>query len=162
MSERPEGRKLSYVHEHRVRYRECDPMGVVYHTHYMDWFEEARTEALREMGLPYRELEDSGVMMPVVEAHLRYHRPAYYDDLLHIHTSFSLSPGAARVVFDYSVRRHDADTDLVTGTVTLCFVDTERGRPVRAPERVLAVVELESAADRMQDSTSPRNSTRPT
>lgn len=146
MSERPQVRELAYVHEHRVRYRECDPMGVVYHTHYLDWFEEARTEALRNMGLPYRELEESGVMMPVVEARLRYHRPARYDDLLRIHTRFSLSDSAARVIFDYSVRRNDADDALVTGTVTLCFVDSERGRPVRAPERVLSVVDARPQA----------------
>lgn len=141
MSVRPEPRKLAYVHEHRVRYRECDPMGVVYHTHYLDYFEAARTEALRQLGLPYRELEESGVMMPVVDAHLRYHRPARYDDLLRIHTRFSLSESAARVIFDYVVRRDDAEDPLVTGSVTLCFVDTERGRPVRAPELVLTAVD---------------------
>ena len=58
----------AHRHTHRVRYRECDPMGVVYHAHYLDYFEAARTEALRAWGLPYKALEDAGVQMPVVEA----------------------------------------------------------------------------------------------
>lgn len=155
MSTRPETRELAYVHEHRVRYRECDPMGVVYHTHYLDYFEAARTEALRGLGLPYRELEASGVMMPVVDARLQYHRPARYDDLLRIHTRFSLAETAARVIFDYVVRRDGAEDPLVTGSVTLCFVDAERGRPVRAPERVLAAVD---AVPKPPSKTSPGNS----
>jgi len=61
-----------YTYEHRVRYRECDPMGVVYHTHFVDYFEAARTEALREMGLAYKALEDRGVMMPVVDLGVQF------------------------------------------------------------------------------------------
>ena len=57
---------IRYVYRHRVRYRECDPMGVVYHTHYADYFEAARTEALREIGLAYKTLEEAGVQMPVI------------------------------------------------------------------------------------------------
>jgi len=157
MNARPDSRELDYIHEHRVRYRECDPMGVVYHTHYLDYFEAARTEALRRMGLPYRELEESGVIMPVVDARLRYHRPARYDDLLHIHTRFSLSETTARVIFDYVVRRQQSDTPLVTGTVTLCFVDAESGRPMRAPARILAVTGIDATDEPMTSQTPQRS-----
>ena len=75
---------MTYTHRHRVRYRECDPMGVVYHAHVVDWFEAARTEALREAGLPYRELEESGIIMPVVGLEVAYRSSVYYDDLVEV------------------------------------------------------------------------------
>lgn len=128
---------IRYVYRHRVRYRECDPMGVVYHAHVLDWFEAARTEALREAGLPYRQLEESGVIMPVVEATVRYHQSAKYDDLLEIEAIFP-EPPRVRVPVDYAVRRSGEDAVLMSGRVTLCFVDVERGRPVPAPALVRA------------------------
>ena len=129
---------LRHVHRHRVRYRECDPMGVVYHTHVLDWFEAARTEALREAGLPYRELEDRGVIMPVVEATVRYHASVRYDDLVEVEAVFA-EPPRVRVPIDYAVRRAGEEPVLVSGRVTLCFVDAARGRPVAAPDAVRAL-----------------------
>ncbi|MEO0557518.1 MAG: thioesterase family protein [Bacteroidota bacterium] len=126
---------LRHVYRHRVRYRECDPMGVVYHTHVLDWFEAARTEALREAGLPYKALEDSGIIMPVVEATVRYHSSVFYDDLIEIEAVFAEAP-RVRVPIDYAVRRAGEDAVLLSGRVTLCFVDPKRGRPVLAPESV--------------------------
>ena len=132
---------LSYVHRHRVRYRECDPMGVVYHAHVVDWFEAARTEALREAGLPYRELEESGVIMPVVDLSVKYHASVFYDDLVEVEASFP-SVGV-RLPIDYAVRRAGEEKVLISGRVTLCFVDRERGRPVAPPDRVRAVFDPE-------------------
>jgi acyl-CoA thioester hydrolase len=132
---------LEHRYRHRVRYRECDPMGVVYHAHYVDYFEAARTEALRAHGLPYRALEESGIVMPVVDLSVRYHRSAYYDELLEVHVWFP-EPPAVRIRAEYAVRRMEPDPDdtpLVTGSVVLCFVDRARGRPVRAPASVAAV-----------------------
>ena len=126
---------IRYLYRHRVRYRECDPMGVVYHAHVLDWFEAARTEALREAGLAYRELEASGVIMPVVEATVRYHQSAKYDDLLEIEAVFP-EPPRVRVPVDYTVRRAGESDVLISGRVTLCFVDVARGRPVPAPALV--------------------------
>lgn len=125
--------QFDYVH--RVRYRECDPMGVVYHTHFIDYFEAARTEALREMGLAYKVLEERGVMMPVVDLGVQFKRPAQYDDELVIRAMFS-EPPTSSITITYEVRRKGAPTVLVTGHVTLCFVDAERRRPVRAPADV--------------------------
>lgn len=130
---------FSHVYEHRVRFRECDPMQVVYHTHYIDYFEAARTEALREMGLPYKALQDSGVIMPVVDLGVRYRRSAYYDDLLAI-TSIIKEMPRVRIRIDYEVRRVDEPDLLVTGHVTLCFFDAERQRPVSAPDSVVATL----------------------
>ena len=119
-----------------MRYRECDPMGVVYHTHFFDYFEAARTEAFRALGLSYRELEERGVMMPVVEANVRCRRPARYDDRLLVETRFPSEAPQTRLPTRYAVRREGEEALLVEGEVTLCFVDAERRRPVRAPDDV--------------------------
>lgn len=120
----------------RVRYRECDPMGVVYHTHYIDWFEEARTEALRGLGLPYAQLEQDGVIMPVVDLAVRYSRPARYDDLVEIVTRVDAEIPSTRVRFDYEVWTPEATRPAITAHVTLCFVDAASGRPMQAPQHV--------------------------
>lgn len=123
-------------------------MGVVYHTHVLDWFEAARTEALRARGLPYRELEEAGVMMPVVEVGLRYHAPVHYDDLVEVEALFPEPPGA-RIGVDYRVRRAGESAVLVSGRVVLCFIDARRGRPIPAPAAVRAVfAAAEEAAGR--------------
>lgn len=137
---------IEYLHTHRVRYREADPMGRVYHTHFVDFFEAARTELLREMGLAYKDLEDSGIIMPVVDLAVQYKRPAHYDDLLEILTFVREKP-ETRVRIEYEVRRAGEDAILVTGHVTLCFVDPRRRRPIRAPERFLSVFAEANAAD---------------
>lgn len=123
-----------YIHRHRVRYREVDPMGLVYHAHYVDYFEVARTEMLRDVGLAYKEVESEGVIMPVVDLQIKYHRPAFYDDLLEITARVAEVP-VMRAHIDYEVRREGEDQILTTGHVTLCFVDRARNRPIRAPER---------------------------
>ena len=127
---------LTYVHRHRVRYRECDPMGVVYHTHYLDWFEAARTEALRSQGVAYASLEADGVIMPVIEATVRYHGSARYDDEVEVEASFADVP-RVRVTIDYAVRRAGERAVLVSGRTVLCFVDVARRRPVAAPAAVV-------------------------
>lgn len=122
-------------------------MGVVYHTHFLDYFEAARTEALRAQGLTYRRLEERGVMMPVVEANVRYRRPARYDDLLLVETRFEPERPLVRLPTRYRVRREGEEPVLVEGAVTLCFMDAARRRPVRAPETMRQLfAEPETAA----------------
>ncbi|MEM1054080.1 MAG: thioesterase family protein [Bacteroidota bacterium] len=131
---------MTHAYRHRVRYRECDPMGVAYHTHVLDWFEAARTEALRERGIAYKDIEASGIIMPVVEASVRYHRPVRYDDVIVVETTFTETP-RVRVPIEYVVRRETEADALITGRVTLAVVDRERGRPTLAPPEVLAAFE---------------------
>lgn len=125
----------TYPYHHRVRYRECDPMGVVYHTHYLDYFEAGRTEALRDVGVRYRDLEENGIIMPVVEAQVRYRGPAHYDEVLVIEVSFEEMP-TVRVPIEYTVHRKGEDEALATGHTTLCFMNAERRRPMPPPEAV--------------------------
>lgn len=131
----------TFLYEHRVRYREADPMGIVYHAHYVDYFEAARTEALRSAGIPYKSFEDDGMFMPVVDLSISYKRPARYDDLLEIHTSTALSESKTRLRFDYKVFRKGEPDLLVSGKVTLCFFDRASRRPMRAPENVLELLQ---------------------
>ncbi|MEQ1573485.1 MAG: thioesterase family protein [Vicinamibacterales bacterium] len=118
----------------RVRYAETDRMGVVYYANYLVWFEVGRTEWLRQAGWSYRDMEQDGVSLPVIEAHCEYRQPARYDDELEIRTRAStLTP--VRVRFDYEVVRIPGDTAVAEGHTVHAALDT-RGRPCRLPERV--------------------------
>jgi acyl-CoA thioester hydrolase len=112
-----------------VRYAETDMMGVVYHADYLPWFEIGRTTLLKEMGLPYRQLEADGYRLPVLEVSAKYLRPAVYDDTLTIITRLRDKP-LLRIQLDYEVRR--GDELLATGVTVHAFIDRE-GKPVRPP-----------------------------
>ena len=110
-------------------------MGVVYHTHYLDYFEAGRTEALRSLGIRYRDLESSGIIMPVVDVEVKYQAPAHYDEVIVVDVRFDDIPHV-RVPIDYEVRRRDESDTIVRGHTTLCFMDAERRRPISAPDAV--------------------------
>lgn len=118
-----------------VRYVETDMMGVVYHGNYLPWFEVGRTTLLKELGLPYRQLEEEGFRLPVLEVSARYLRPAVYDDTVTIVTRLHDRP-LLRIRLDYEVRR--GDELLATGHTVHAFIDRE-GRPVRPPASAVAV-----------------------
>ena len=122
----------------RVRYAETDKMGVAYHANYFVWFEVARCDLLRSLGSTYRDLEERGVMLPVIEAHCAYRTAARYDDELEIRTSGALlSP--VRVEFNYAVRRRADGAALADGRTVHAAVDPS-GRPRRLPADVQAVL----------------------
>ena len=116
-----------------VRYAETDMMGVVYHGSYLPWFEVGRTTLLKELGLPYRELESQGFYLPVLELSVKYLRPARYDDTITVVTRLREKP-LLRIELDYEVRR--GDELLATGKTVHAFIDRE-GRPVRPPAKVI-------------------------
>lgn len=116
----------------RVRYAETDQMGYVYYGNYAAYFEVARVESFRHLGLSYKKLEESGVMMPVLEYKTKYIRPAKYDDLLTIKLMITVKP-STRIVFEYEVYNEEKVLLNVAET-TLVFVSTSTGRPVQAPE----------------------------
>ncbi|MFI3266506.1 MAG: thioesterase family protein [Rikenellaceae bacterium] len=115
----------------RVRYQETDCMGVVNHINYINYFEVARTELLRTTGISYRQIEQMGVMLPVIEVAAKYHKPAHYDDELTIKVSLKKKP-SIKVQFEYEIFR--GDELLITGTVVLAFMDATTRRPCRAPQ----------------------------
>ncbi len=112
-----------------VRYAETDMMGIVYHANYLPWFEVGRTTLLKEIGVPYRRLEEEGYRLPVLEISAKYLRPALYDDTLQILSTVREKP-LLRIRLEYEVRR--GDELLATGQSVHAFVDRE-GRPVRPP-----------------------------
>jgi acyl-CoA thioester hydrolase len=112
-----------------VRYAETDMMGVVYHANYLPWFEIGRTTLLKELGVPYRRLEEEGFRLPVLEVSAKYLRPAVYDDTLEVTATVRERP-QLRIRIDYEVRR--GEELLATGNTLHAFVDRE-GRPVRPP-----------------------------
>lgn len=112
-----------------VRYAETDMMGIVYHANYLPWFEIGRTQLLKEMGVSYRQLEAEGYRLPVLEASVKYLRPALYDDTLTVITVLNEKP-LLRIRLEYEVRR--GEELLATGQTAHAFIDRE-GRPVRPP-----------------------------
>jgi acyl-CoA thioester hydrolase len=120
----------------RVRYGEVDRMGVVYHGHYLVYFEQGRTELLRSLGATYRELEEAGTLLVVTEAGLRFHRPGRYDDELSVRTRLSAARGV-RLRFDYEV--HCEELHLASGHTVLAATDPS-GRPRRLPEGLERIV----------------------
>jgi acyl-CoA thioester hydrolase len=118
----------------RVRYAETDQMGVAYHGGYFAWFEVGRTDLLRGRGLTYRELEQEGLRLPVIETHARFLRPAFYDDVLEIRTRLE-AMGGARIAFGYEVHREGTAGPLATASTSHAAVDLE-GRPRRLPQEL--------------------------
>ncbi len=119
----------------RVRYAETDSMGVVYYANYFVWFEVARTDWIRAHGWTYREMEEAGFILPVIEADCRYRRPARYDDEVEIRTHASLT-SPVRLEFRYELHARHADEPLAVGRTMHAAVGRD-GRPRRLPARLL-------------------------
>jgi len=114
-----------------VRYAETDAAGVVYYGNYLTYFEVVRVELLRALGCPITEIEARGVLLPVVEARLKYLRPARLDDLLTVSAGLD-SVGPASFAVDYEVTRDDGLL-LVTGSTRLAVCERETGRAIAVP-----------------------------
>jgi len=111
----------------RVRYAETDQMGYVYYGNYATYFEVARVETFRHIGFSYKEMEDAGVMMPVLEYKTKYIKPAFYDDLLTIKVKIPEKPGV-RIRFEYEVY-NEAGVLLNVSETTLVFINKNTGKP---------------------------------
>ncbi|MBN1867796.1 acyl-CoA thioesterase [Candidatus Sumerlaeota bacterium] len=119
----------------RVTYRDTDQMGFVYYSNYFVYFEMGRTELLRRLGRTYRECEEQGVFLPVLEASCRYLASARYDDLIEIRTRVARWTRAA-LDFEYECRRASDGTLLAAGATHHAFTNAE-GRVVRAGDAIL-------------------------
>ena len=123
-----------------MEYHHTDQMGIVHHSNYVKFFEVARTEWLRAMGITYAEMERRGVMMPIVDVAVKYRNPALYDELISV-TAFVDEAPMARMTFRYEVRGEDG-REIATGSTTLGFIDSQTRRPQRAPQWLLEVIKL--------------------
>ena len=119
----------------RVRYAETDQMGVVYYGNYPQYFEIGRVEALRSLNLSYKEMEEQGIILPVLKLEVKYVAPATYDDLLEIRTEIREMP-STRITFHHEIR-NEAGKLLTIGMVQLVFVDRKPNRPTTAPQYFL-------------------------
>ena len=131
---------ISFETKIRVEYHHTDQMGIVHHSNYVKFFEVARTEWLRAMGVTYAEMERRGVMMPIVDVSVKYRNPALYDELISV-TAFVDALPMARRTFRYEVRGEDG-REIASGSTTLGFIDSQTRRPVRAPQWLLEVIKL--------------------
>lgn len=122
----------------RVRYGETDAMGVVYYGNYPLYLEEGRTEWLRQIGFTYKGLEESGILLPVVNLNIDYKHSAKYDDMLQVTTRLKELP-TAKITFLYEVHNQQEKL-LCKAETTLVFVDKKSGKIRRAPEYLIQAI----------------------
>ncbi|QDH77852.1 acyl-CoA thioesterase [Echinicola soli] len=115
----------------RVRYAETDQMGYVYYGNYAMYFEVARVESLRQVGFSYKDMEDQGVMMPVLENYSKYLKPGRYDELLTVKTTIKEMPGI-KIRFDYEIF-NEVNELIHKGHTLLTFLKKDDHRPCRPP-----------------------------
>lgn len=132
--------KINFTHKTqlRVRYGETDQMGYCYYGNYAQYFEVGRVEALRNIGMSYKTLEEQGVMLPVSEFSVKYKFPAKYDDALSITTQISEIRGA-RLTFDYIIT-NESNQLIATAETTLVFVAKETMRPISPPNSFIELI----------------------
>jgi acyl-CoA thioester hydrolase len=130
---------------YRVCYADTDKMGYVYYGNYARFYEIARVETLRNIGVSYKVLEDAGIGLPVYENYSKYHAPALYDDLLRVDCTLVKMP-SARIEFEYRIY-NQLDELLHEGKTTLVFMDLASKKVVKAPEWLIsAIIEKKSDA----------------
>ena len=112
----------------RAQYYETDQMGVVHHSNYIRWFEEARVDLLRQFGIDYRDMEKRGIIIPVVDMQCSYLTSVRYDDIVEIRLALTKYTGV-RMFFSYEVRFAESGTLAATGHSTHCFIDPS-GKPM--------------------------------
>lgn len=152
-----DGSRLRPVTQARILYADTDKMGIVYHGSYFRYLELARGEMIRATGLPYTEMEDAGLALPLVEIGVRFSSPGLYDDLITVHAALSLVT-RVRVHFQYRVMVEAGDRrglaqgrELLTAETRHCCVRRDTGRPERMTplmfERLLACGDRPAADD---------------
>lgn len=119
----------------RVRYSETDQMGVVYHGNYAQYFELGRTEWLRNLGVTYKDMENSGIMLPVISLTCNFIKSAIYDDVLTIET-FLIKKPMVKIEFDYVITNQN-DEIICKGNSVLAFMNMKTGKPTRCPDYLL-------------------------
>lgn len=123
----------------RVRYAETDQMGVVYHSNYYIWFEVARTDLLRKLSMTYKDMEQNGIILPVIETHCRYKIPAMYDDFVTIKAEIE-EVGGVKITFSYTAFRQSDGVLLAEGKTVHVFADFNK-KPVNIKKKNPALYE---------------------
>ena len=127
---------ITYI---RVRYGETDQMGYVYYGNYSLYYEQGRTEAIKSLGISYKELEGKGIMMPVADLKVRYKGPAKYDELLKVSTSVPEIP-SRNITFVTKIYNEEGKL-INEGITNLLFVKAETRKPCSAPEELVSALQ---------------------
>ena len=126
------------THSLRVRYGETDPMKYVYYGNYAEYLEVARVELFRELGIPYDEIENQGIWLPVSEFSIKYLKPGLYDEILEIHTYIKKLPGV-RIEFEYEI--YNSSKEKITEAKTiLFFLDAKKKKVVKCPDFLMQLL----------------------
>ena len=126
---------FNHTSEVKVRYGETDQMGVVYHGNYPQYLEIGRIDWLAALGISYKDMEEQGIMLPVIILNITYCKPALYDEILRIKTSLIKLPKAS-IEFNYEI--HNSEGALLTTAYSkLVFVDSKTRLPTRCPQKLL-------------------------
>lgn len=131
-------KELHFDYVLRTRYAETDQMGVVYYGNYPQYLELGRVEWLRSLGISYKQMEEEGIILPVVSLQINYKKPATYDELITIRTILKEIPNT-KITFDYEVINEKNEV-ISTATTTLVFVDSKTWRPTRCPENLITLI----------------------
>lgn len=123
------------IYRRQVFYYETDKMAIVHNANYLRIFEESRLYFMEQIGVPYPEIEAAGILVPQVEAHVRYHQTMKYGDRFCVSVKLS-SYNGARMVYQYEIRLEEGDTLIATGYTSHCFVDEERRMPLSLRKRL--------------------------
>lgn len=129
----------SFDYTYRVRYADTDKMGYMYYGHYARLYEIGRVEALRSLGVRYKDLEDDGIIMPVLENYSKYFKPALYDELLTIRIILKTMPGT-RSVFNYEIY-NETEVKIHEGQTTLVFYSVETQKVIHCPDSITKALE---------------------
>jgi len=122
----------------RPCYADTDQMGFVHHSSYVRFYENSRWEAFRKMGLPYKQVEEQGILMPVIDMSLKFMKPAFYDDKLTIEVDIR-QIGKTRLKFNYETYRSDAEL-ISTASTTLAFIKKKNNKPCGIPDFVQKIL----------------------
>ena len=131
---------IRFTSQIRVRYADTDQMKIAYYGKFFEYFEQGRSDLLRDIGLPYPQVEEMGLHLPVIEAHASYKLAARYDDLLEVVTVLRDVP-VARVRLDYEVYREGGKEFVADGYTIHSFVNAATGKPTRAPAQFIEAIE---------------------
>ena len=123
----------------RVRYADTDQMKMAYYGKFFEYFEQGRSDLLREIGLPYADIEHMGYYLPVVEAHAKYLKSVRYDDLLSVTTIVNELP-QVRIRIEYRILHDETKEVLAEGYTIHSFVHAATGKPARAPDRFIEIL----------------------
>src|SRR5882757_5418184 len=121
----------------RIHYALTDQMGIVYHGHYAQFYEIGRTEAIRQIGYTYKDIESMGIIMPVVDIHSRFLRPAKYDDLITVKTTLRELPVHHKIIFHSEICNEEGAL-LNVGDVTLYFMEAKEMKRCEMPSELRA------------------------